>query len=76
MKISILILLFVLISSCQKSTDLPKYSPPSDHTISKNGSIHKIGLDQPLTNCINCHGSDLKGGTSGVSCYDCHSKKW
>ena len=76
MKIAILLLLVVLISACAKNSDLPKYSPPSDHTISKNGAIHKSGLNQPLTNCVSCHGSDLRGGTSGVSCYECHNKQW
>ncbi len=76
MKISILFLLVILISSCAKNNDIPKYSPPSDHTTSKNGAMHKSGLNQPLTNCVTCHGSDLKGGSSGVSCYECHRKQW
>ncbi len=69
--------LFILSnSSCTKTTDLPKYSPPADHTISKNGTMHKPGLDQATVNCIACHGNDLQGGTTGVSCYECHGKKW
>lgn len=76
MKIAILLLLVVLISACAKNSDFPKYSPPADHTISKSGAIHKSGLNQPLTNCVSCHGSDLRGGTSGVSCYECHNKQW
>ena len=76
MKILIMFLLVVLFSSCEENNDMPKYSPPSDHTISKDGALHKSGLDQPQTNCVSCHGEDLKGGTSGVSCYECHNKKW
>ena len=76
MKILILLLFVVLMSSCEKTNDIPKYSPPADHTISKDGSMHKSGLNQPLTNCVSCHGTDLKGGTVGVSCYECHSKQW
>lgn len=76
MKILIILLLVVTISSCEKTNDLPKYSPPSDHTVSKDGALHLSGLDEPLTNCISCHGSDLKGGISGVSCYECHGKEW
>ena len=72
----ILFLLFILIIACEKTDDSPKYTPPADHTISKDGFLHKSGLDQPLTNCVSCHGSDLKGGTSGVSCYECHGKEW
>ncbi len=75
-KVSILFLLLILIIACEKTNDLPKYTPPADHTISKDGFLHKSGLDQPLTNCVSCHGSDLKGGTTGVSCYECHSKEW
>ena len=77
-KLSVLIIciLFVMINSCTKTIDLPQYSPPADHTISKNGTMHKSGLDQPLTNCVSCHGSDLSGGTTGVSCYECHGRKW
>jgi len=74
--ILLIFLLVVVIISCEKTDDLPKYSPPSDHTISKDGAMHKSGLDRPLTNCVSCHGSDLTGGTTGVSCYECHGKQW
>ena len=76
MKILLIFLLFVLVSSCEKSKDVPKYNAPADHTISKDGTMHKSGLDQPSTNCAVCHGSDLKGGSVGVSCYECHGKEW
>ena len=75
-KVAILFLLLILIIACEKTNDLPKYNPPADHTISKDGFLHKSGLDQPLTNCVSCHGSDLEGGTTGVSCYECHGKEW
>ena len=75
-KVWILFLMLIIIIACEKTNDLPHYTPPADHTISKDGFLHKSGLDQPLTNCVSCHGSDLKGGTTGVSCYECHSKKW
>ena len=52
------------------------HNPPADHTVSKDGFMHKSGLQQPLVNCVGCHGSDLKGGTVGVSCFECHSTKW
>lgn len=76
MRILLLFLLFVFVVSCEKSKELPKYIPPTDHTISNDGAMHKSGLKEPLTNCVVCHGSDLKGGTVGVSCYECHSKEW
>jgi len=75
-KLTVGIILFIVAISCTKTNDRPQYSPPADHTISKDGTMHKPGLDQPLTNCVNCHGADLTGGTVGVSCYTCHGKKW
>lgn len=60
---------------CEKTTE-SGHNPPSDHTISKDGFKHKSGLTQPLVNCVVCHGSDLNGGTAGVSCYECHGRKW
>jgi cytochrome c553 len=65
---------FILAISCEKNAS--DYNPPSDHTVSMSGYMHKSGYDQPLTNCIACHGVDLTGGTAGVSCYECHGKKW
>ena len=75
-KVLILFLMLFLIIACEKTNDQPKYNPPDDHTISKDGFMHKSGIDQPLSNCVSCHGSDLEGGTAGVSCYECHGKKW
>lgn len=60
---------------CEKEND-PKYNPPADHTISQDGFMHKSGLEQPLANCVSCHGADLRGGTTGVSCFECHGTKW
>jgi cytochrome c553 len=74
-KVSMILLMLVLLIGCEK-TNNSKYTPPADHTISKDGFMHKSGLDQPLTNCISCHGSDLEGGTTGVSCFECHGKEW
>jgi len=71
-----IVLLAFMISSCEKSNNNPQYNPPADHTISNDGYMHKPGLQQPLVNCIACHGADLKGGTVGVSCYECHGQQW
>jgi mono/diheme cytochrome c family protein len=48
---------------------------PSDHTVSEDGVKHKSGLQDPLTNCVACHGATLTGG-QGPSCFSCHGKKW
>lgn len=75
-KVSIILLMLVIVISCEKVNDVPDYNPPADHTIGKDGFMHKNGLNQPLDNCVSCHGADLNGGTTGVSCYECHGKKW
>ncbi len=73
----LLVVLFILFTSCSApSENKSKYDPPSDHTVSKEGAKHKPGLKNPLDNCVSCHGSDLRGGEVGVSCYECHGKKW
>jgi hypothetical protein len=72
---SMILIIPALIFGCEKAND-SKHNPPADHTISKDGFMHKSGIEQPLVNCVGCHGSDLKGGTVGVSCYECHGKKW
>ncbi|WP_167614924.1 hypothetical protein [Maribellus sediminis] len=71
-----ILLLFVLIVSCEKENEMSNYNPPADHSVSKDGIMHKSGLNQPLDNCVSCHGTDLKGGNTGVSCFECHGKKW
>ena len=75
-KVLILLLMVVLISACEKEENQSKYNPPADHTVSQDGVMHRSGLEQPLTNCVGCHGADLTGGNVGVSCYECHGKKW
>jgi DnaJ-class molecular chaperone len=75
LKVSMLFVLILLFAGCEKTND-SKYNPPADHTISQDGFMHKSGLTQPLVNCVSCHGSDLKGGTTGVSCFECHGTQW
>lgn len=49
---------------------------PDGHTVNKNGVYHRAGLENPLANCVSCHGTDLRGGSAGVSCFKCHGQKW
>ncbi len=72
--IAALAVLFILVSSCEKDGN-SEYNPPSDHSVSMSGYMHKDGYNQPLTNCVSCRGDALTGGTTGVSCYECHDKK-
>jgi len=52
------------------------YGAPDNHTIDNSGVYHKPGLHDPMTNCVSCHGDDLRGGSAPVSCYQCHGQKW
>ncbi len=72
----LMILLLFLVGSCDSEEDYPQYNPPPDHTISKDGVMHRNGLSDPLQNCTDCHGNDLTGGTSQVSCFECHGQEW
>jgi len=50
---------------------------PDNHTVNKDGARHAPGLENPTTNCVECHGADLRGGAAGQpSCFSCHSKVW
>ena len=72
----ILSFLLFLVVCCSSEEDYPQYNPPSDHTVNKDGVKHKSGLTEPTINCADCHGIDLSGGTSKVSCYECHGAEW
>ena len=78
--IILILLLNIAIVSCNTDsateTETASSSVSSDHTVNEHGVLHKSGLNDPTTNCVSCHGSDLKGGSSGVSCYSCHGQKW
>ena len=52
------------------------FNPPSDHTDSQDGFLHKPGKENPFSNgCTACHGSDLMGGFA-PSCFTCHGQEW
>lgn len=68
------VLLMIMLFSCSSPTNSnPKVA---GHEVKRGGVYHKTGLTNPTANCLECHGNDLRGGTSEVSCYDCHGKKW
>jgi hypothetical protein len=48
---------------------------PTSHTVNQSGVMHAPGLQDPLTNCVACHGASLQGG-AGPSCTSCHGVKW
>jgi len=67
-----------LIWACAESSaeSRSRYTPPDDHNISKQGAMHKPGLESPLEDCTDCHGADLRGDMVQVSCYTCHGETW
>jgi len=66
--------LILILFNCSSPTNSnPKVS---SHDVKKSGVYHKTGLTDPMTNCVECHGNDLRGGSANVSCYSCHGKKW
>jgi hypothetical protein len=75
---SIIIIFILLIAVFMTTCKSPESgrNAPDDHTINKGGFFHKPGLDNPVVNCVLCHGDDLRGGTSGVSCFSCHGEIW
>lgn len=45
------------------------------HTVDKAGVLHREGLEDPLVNCVECHGADLRGAR-GPDCHSCHGDLW
>ncbi len=54
----------------------PKDAADIKNPIALNDTSVAKGKKSYSQNCASCHGSDLRGGDSGVSCYECHGKKW
>ena len=55
-------------------------TPPAgapNHTLRVGGAYHLEGHRDPETNCVLCHGADLRGGDQGEpSCFSCHGREW
>jgi len=63
-------------AACSDSGTSPE-NRPEGHTVGKGGAAHAPGLNDPLANCVTCHGADLRGGPAGQpSCFTCHGEKW
>jgi len=68
-------LIVLFLAGCGSSTDLA--NAPDGHTDVKSGVAHAPGSKNPLSNCVECHGAMLEGGSTGApSCYICHGPKW
>lgn len=60
------------IDTSDTDTGPTTYHPPGWD----DSSEHGIGAKFRTDDCQGCHGSDLSGGSSGVSCDDCHDSGW
>lgn len=61
-------------SSCYLCHNGPSGHPSSGWLSKTNVNFHGIRASvRGLSSCAHCHGEDLKGGSSGRSCYTCHS---
>ena len=50
---------------------------PEGHTVRRDGVPHAPGLNDPVNQCVTCHGNDLRGGDDGEpSCFSCHGQVW
>ena len=74
--ISILsVAVMMLFCSCSKEvTPTPSVTHPQDWVdvnseIFHGNKVMAVGSES----CTSCHGTDFQGGTSGVSCYECHT---
>ena len=70
----IFILAIFLYSCSEKQSTLDVGTHPEDWNNPQSEIFHaKTVLEAGSESCQDCHGSDYLGGTSGVSCYQCHA---
>jgi predicted CxxxxCH...CXXCH cytochrome family protein len=78
----ILVAAGLLVSCSELREDLPTLAASeiqihtAGWTDTASFDFHGIAIQKnnwDIRNCRNCHGSDYKGGSSGKSCYDCHT---
>ena len=75
--VAVLIAAGTFVGACSDDDATGPSSAPASHTLSMDGVRHLPGLDDPVTNCVVCHGANLRGGPSGEpSCYSCHGQVW
>jgi len=63
--------------SCYTSSCHTIYPHAAEWNLINSENFHGDYLDSNPTaieNCKSCHGADLAGGRSGVSCFNCHAE--
>ncbi|MBN8538590.1 MAG: hypothetical protein J0M15_16195 [Deltaproteobacteria bacterium] len=85
LRLIIVVLILLLESSCRKEEkSLPQNKSPEVLKINSTSlyphnvefsttSLHGKVYQDNVKSCQNCHGSDLKGGSSKISCTSCHN---
>ncbi|MEA1996032.1 MAG: hypothetical protein U9N45_00250 [Gemmatimonadota bacterium] len=58
--------------SCYNCHDGPSGHPVGWTESSSENSMGSSVAKRGITSCAPCHGKDYRGGTSGISCYNCH----
>jgi hypothetical protein len=72
--ISSLLLIFLVFSCTERNDPVEVGTHPTEWN--NSGSIKFHGKNVIFSGpgaCQSCHGEDYQGGSSGVSCYDCHA---
>jgi predicted CxxxxCH...CXXCH cytochrome family protein len=70
----LLLALLVVMTSCKTEREQSALGPhPTGWMDASSANFHGIPAQRDSSNnCRACHGEDLTGGTSGVSCAECH----
>ncbi len=63
----------LLLGGCGDTNSKVVFSPDSGHKAGWKLE-HNVAARDDLEQCMECHGKDLLGGTSSVSCLKCHAK--
>lgn len=75
MRLSSLMLIICLMFGCSKANDnAPMLNPvtgkhPSGWTVADTGGLHPAAYMKGPSACFECHGKNMNGGISGVSCF-------
>ncbi|MBT3300684.1 MAG: hypothetical protein HN657_02540 [Candidatus Marinimicrobia bacterium] len=72
----IFIFFFSIFSACTEKAELPMH--PTDWLIAESSESHMAKIaESGIKSCQSCHGepvlNDFYGGSSSVSCYECHA---
>jgi len=66
--------LIIVMMSCKTVKEQPALGPhPEGWMDPASANFHGIPAQRDTDDCRQCHGQDLHGGSSGVSCYQCHA---